>query len=171
MPNPSHDSKPPSPRIVFVCTYNRIRSPMAAALLTALSPELDKVDSCGVAINDSFADGFTIAVMAEVGIDLNNHTAKDVADMDLTTADMIVCFSETSYEVLCKMRKTLPTACDILYWPVYDPDLLAESRPRRLAGYRAVRDTIRQHLLTHFVDYIGENGGGIKNQPQNITGA
>lgn len=136
-------------RIVFVCTYNRIRSPMAAALSGAMQQDI-VADSCGVAISDGLADGFTIAVMNEVGLDLANHEAKDVTSLDLTGVDVIVCLSETSYEHLCKMRKTLPSACRIEYWPVYHPDLLAEGRQRRLAGYRAVRDDLRRLLAEYF---------------------
>ena len=149
----AHTANPQHGRIIFVCTYNRIRSPMAAALLADMHPDIAEIDSCGVAISDSLhslADGFTIAVMQELGIDVSQHEAKDVTDMALTEADMIVCFSETSYEALCRMRKTLPENCDVLYWPVYDPNLLAENREQKLSGYRAVRDAIRARLQQHF---------------------
>ncbi|MCG8620413.1 MAG: low molecular weight phosphatase family protein [Proteobacteria bacterium] len=140
---------PPPKRILFACTYNRIRSPMAAALMTALYPNQHQVDSCGVAISDAIGDGFTIAVMQEVGIDLTQHTAQDVASLDLDNTDMIICLSETSYEKICAMRGKLHQ-CDIHYWSIYDPDLLAETRANRLAGYRAVREALRTRLIQHF---------------------
>lgn len=141
---------PPTPkRILFACTYNRIRSPMAAALMSALYPNQHQVDSCGVAISDAIGDGFTIAVMQEVGIDLTNHSAQDVTSLNLDNTDMIICLSETSYEKICAMGGKLHQ-CDIHYWSIYDPNLLAENRENRLAGYRAVREALRTRLIKHF---------------------
>ena len=137
-------------RIIFACTYNRIRSPMAAALMSALYPNHTSITSCGVEIKDSIGDGFTIAVMQEVGIDLTHHASRDITSLAIHPSDTIICLSETSYETICRMRSNLPEACQIDYWSVYHPDLLAESRHRRLAGYRAVREELRARLIKHF---------------------
>ena len=53
--------------VLFACTYNAIRSPMAEGLLKKLHGKRIFVDSVGVRSHAS--DPFVVAVMQELGID------------------------------------------------------------------------------------------------------
>lgn len=78
-------------RIVFVCTGNTCRSPMAAGLARQiLGPEIF-VESAGLAAwaGDS-ASPQAIAVLKEHDIDLSSHRARPVNSQTLAEADWII---------------------------------------------------------------------------------
>lgn len=75
--------------VLFVCTGNTCRSPMAAALLKEQVPSL-QVKSAGIyASNGSAANPNTVAVLKEDDI-LIDHTASIVTAELLTWADVVL---------------------------------------------------------------------------------
>lgn len=135
-------------RVLFACTHNSIRSPMAEALMRWLYPDAGFVDSCGITVRDEIGDGFTIAVMGELGLDVTSHEPRSFNPAEDKQADLIVCFSEASFE---RARSFVSGESGLVeYWPVYDPDLVAEGREARLGAYRRVRDRIRLLLEERF---------------------
>lgn len=60
--------------ILFVCTHNAVRSPMAAALLDNAKPKAYYIQSAGLDIQD--IDGFAIAVLHEIDVDISTHQAQ-----------------------------------------------------------------------------------------------
>lgn len=75
--------------VLFVCTGNTCRSPMAAALLKDQAPSL-QVKSAGIyANNDSVANPNTVAVLKEDDI-LIDHAAAIVTTELLTWADVVL---------------------------------------------------------------------------------
>jgi len=136
-------------RILFACTHNKIRSPMAEAIMKAIySEHIIYVDSCGIDEGGGVGDGFTITVMREIGIDLLDHTPKSFDDLEEQKIDLVICFSEVSYEAACHTPSL--KADQIEYWPAYDPQLIAEGREARLAAYRNIRDQIKDMLTSRF---------------------
>lgn len=97
--------------ILFVCTGNLCRSPMAAGLLRHRLAEegLDtryRVNSAGVwAVNDQPATDKAIAVMAERGIDITEHIAHTINANDMTEAELILVMTRDHEQVL---RNTWP---------------------------------------------------------------
>ena len=91
--------------VLFVCTFNAIRSPMAEGLLRQQSGGAIEVASAGV--HTQLTDGFAIRVMRDIGIDMANHEGQTLEDVSLPEYDLIVTLSEpapVSYTHL-----TLPT--------------------------------------------------------------
>ena len=132
--------------ILFACTHNMIRSPIAEGLTKALFPNKVFVDSCG--IYAGVPDGFVITVMEEVGIDMSGHTPKSFGDLEDEYFDLIICFSPESHEVALKLAEGKSTEVD--YWPVFDAALGSDSREERLAAYREVRRIISEKLNERF---------------------
>ena len=58
--------------VLFACNFNRVRSPMAAALMRLIHGDRVFVDSCGLKEGEGI-DPFVVAVMDEVGADLSHH--------------------------------------------------------------------------------------------------
>ena len=132
--------------VLFACTHNMIRSPIAEGLTKAMFPNTIFVDSCG--IYAGVPDGFVITVMEEVGIDMSAHKPKSFADLDDEYFDLIICFSQESYDIAKDFAQGKST--DIAYWPVFDAALASDVRKERLAAYRQVREIISEKLKEQF---------------------
>jgi len=104
------------------------------------------VDSVGVRSHD--VDPFAVAVMREVGIEIGRHRAKTFAELDDTSFDMVVTLSPEAQHKAVEMTRVM--ACEVEYWPTFDPALTEGSRDATLAAYRAVRDQIARRLRTRF---------------------
>ena len=66
--------------VLFACSQNSVRSPMAEGLLKHLLGHRIYVDSAGVRSND--IDGFVVEVMEELGIDMSKHRSKTIDDLE-----------------------------------------------------------------------------------------
>ncbi len=85
-------------KVLFVCSGNICRSPMAAELLRdrAARGRLSHlvVDSAGtLGINGHPASAEAIAALDEIGLDLRGHRCRGLRESDLRTADLIVGMS------------------------------------------------------------------------------
>lgn len=110
------------------------------------------VQSAGVK-NDMEIDGFSVAVCAEMGVELSRHRSRSFDDMqalgdDLGQFDLIVALSSASQH----MALDLTRAChiDVEYWPIIDPTALGESRDAKLSAYRQARDQIKDRMIARF---------------------
>lgn len=137
--------KPPA-TILFACTHNMIRSPMAEALMKDKFGNRIFIDSCG--ITEGSPDGFAVTVMDEIGIDLKAHQPKCFADLEDEYFDLIICFSEASRDHALEFA--LGKSTEVEYWPIYDAALVSENRVERLQAYRQVRDEIIAGLKARF---------------------
>ncbi len=86
--------------ILFVCTGNTCRSPMAEGYLR--SKELDGITviSRGLASDGSPVSLNSKTAMAEVGIDISGHISRQITDRDINKADKIICLSPSHRAVL-----------------------------------------------------------------------
>lgn len=80
--------------VVFVCTGNRARSPLAAAFLAALvEPALVVVSSRGtLSTGPAPALREAVAAGAARGVDLSGHRSATIARGELANADLVVGF-------------------------------------------------------------------------------
>jgi len=132
--------------VLFACTYNAIRSPMAEGLLKKLHGKRIFVDSVGVRTHA--ADPFVVAVMQELGIDLSRHRSKTFAELADTSFDVVVTLSPEAQHKAVEMTRTM--ACEVEYWPTFDPTLVEGSRNATLQAYREVRDQLLRRLRQRF---------------------
>ena len=141
--------------VLFACTLNSIRSPMAEALLKHLHGRHIYVDSVGV--RDAEIDPFAVAVMDEVGIDISKHRAKTFDELEDTSFDLVVSLSPEAQHSAVELTRTM--ACEVEFWPVLDPTAVEGSREEMLEAYRMVRDHLRRRILERFPPGLG--GGGL----------
>lgn len=85
--------------IFFVCTGNTCRSPMAEYYLK--SKNLDNVDVCSRGFSGGEnANPNSIAVMQEIGIDINGHISASITADDISRADAIICMTDSHKQML-----------------------------------------------------------------------
>jgi protein-tyrosine-phosphatase len=134
--------------VLFACNLNRVRSPMAAALMRRRYGQAVVVDSCGLRPADE-VDPFVVAVMDEIGLDLEHHKPKGFADLDEDAVfDVVVSLTPEAQHRAVEMARGGPV--EIEYWPTFDPTLVEGSREQRLDAYRQVRDELDRRLLERF---------------------
>ncbi|MFC5356167.1 low molecular weight phosphatase family protein [Azospirillum himalayense] len=137
----------PVTSVLFACTYNMIRSPMAAAIMRHFHGTRVYVDSVGVREGDE-VDPFAVAVMEELGIDLSRHRCRSFEDLEDTNFDLIVSLSPEAQHRAIEMTRTM--ACDVEFWNTFDPTLVDGNREAMLDAYRKVRDGLLGKIKERF---------------------
>jgi protein-tyrosine-phosphatase len=132
--------------VLFCCTNNSIRSPMAEGLLKQLHGRRIFVDSVGVRSRP--IDGFVVAVMDELGIDMSKHRPKTFENLEDTSFDLIVSLSPEAQHKAVEMTRTM--ACVVEFWPTLDPSVVEGNREARVEAYRQVRDTLLRRIRERF---------------------
>ena len=139
--------------VLFACNFNRVRSPMAEALLKRIVGDRIYVDSCGLKYspdgdNGDGVDPFAEAVMAELGCDISGHQAKVFDELEDNSFDLVISFTPEAQHRAVEYARG--RAADIEYWPTFDPTLADGSREARLAAYRQVRDMLTERIMARF---------------------
>jgi protein-tyrosine-phosphatase len=125
--------------ILFVCTMNAVRSPMAAALARHLLGEGTRIDSAGVEAGE--LDPLAVEVMKEIGIALSTHRPRSLTDLHPGAYDLVVTLSREA-------DRSVSAGAE--YWPISDPTGAEGSREQRLLAYRGVRDELLKKLKSRF---------------------
>ena len=110
------------------------------------------VQSAGVR-NDLEIDGFSIAVCAEMTIELSRHRSRSFEEMqrlgdELSQFDLIVALSPASQRMALDLTRYYHLAVE--YWPILDPTALGDTREAKLSAYRQTRDQIRDRMIERF---------------------
>jgi protein-tyrosine-phosphatase len=140
--------------VLFACTFNSTRSPMAEALLKHWHRRRVYVDSVGVRAQE--IDPFVVLVMDELGIDVSRHRPKTFDELEDTSFDLVVSLSPEAQHQAVELTRTM--ACEVEFWPTFDPTAVEGSREEILSAYRLVRDQLRKRILERFP--LGPVGAG-----------
>ena len=132
--------------VLFACSQNAIRSPMAEAILKHLHGASIYVQSVGV--RTAQIDPFAVAVMEEIGIDLSRHRGRTFESLEDDSFDLVISLSPEAQHKAVEMTRTM--ACDVEFWNTFDPSAVEGSRETRLEAYRQVRDFLMRRILERF---------------------
>lgn len=138
--------KPPK-NVLFACTMNSIRSPMAAALVRRKFKDAIRADSCGV--YDGYLDPFMVQVMEDWGVDLAEHIPKNFDDMDLSKFDLVVVLTEAAKE---RAEELLGKNAPIVeFWETPNPtDEMFGPRDLRVMAYSDCRNFLDRKIARRF---------------------
>ena len=132
--------------VLFACTRNAIRSPMAEALLKHFHGARIYVQSVGV--RPARIDPFAVAAMEEMGIDVARHRQRSFDDLEDDSFDLVISLSPEAQHRAVEMTRHM--ACEVEFWNTFDPSLVEGSREMRLDAYREVRDSLMRRILERF---------------------
>jgi len=132
--------------VLFSCTHNAIRSPMAEGILKHLCGRQLFVDSVGARPGE--LDPFAVQVMDEIGIDISKHRPKAFEDLEDDSFDVIISLSPEAQHKAVELTRTM--ACEVLFWRTFDPSIVEGSRETRLDAFRQVRDQLIQRIKAQF---------------------
>ncbi|MBF0332840.1 MAG: arsenate reductase ArsC [Alphaproteobacteria bacterium] len=132
--------------VLFACTMNSVRSPMAEAIMKHLHGRKVFVDSVGV--KSAEIDGFAIAVMEEIGIDLRRHRSKTFDELEDESFDLVISLSPEAQHKAVDLTRGM--ACEVEFWNTFDPSLVEGDREARLEAYRTVRDELARRIKRRF---------------------
>jgi arsenate reductase (thioredoxin) len=128
-------------KVLFLCTGNSARSQMAEALLRRYAGDQFEVYSAG--LEPKGINPYTVQVMTEVGLDLSQHTSKDVFQyLGHVNFGYIITVCSNA-EARCPI---FPGISYRLYWPFDDPAAVEGTDDEKLVKFREVRDQIDERI-------------------------
>jgi protein-tyrosine-phosphatase len=140
----------PPGSVLFACTHNSIRSPMAAGLMRLRFGPLVRVESAGVRPSDEVS-AMAAFVMDEAGVDISESRPKGFEAFEEDQEgrfDLIVSLSPEAHHRALDLVPKLGKAAE--YWPTFDPSLTEGSREQVLLEYRSVRDGLERRIAARF---------------------
>lgn len=136
-----------SPRsVLFCCTSNAIRSPMAEAITKRFYGQQIFVDSAGVV--RGMLHPLAIEALDEIGIDLSRHRPKVFGDLEDQSFDLVISLSPQAQHKAMDLTRYM--ACEVEFWNTFDPTLVEGSRETQLDAFRTVRDELQRKILARF---------------------
>lgn len=135
-------------RVLFACSLNIIRSPIAAGILEHLAGQRLLVASAGVRAGKS--DPFAAEVMDEIGVNIKKHKPRAIADLKDQTFDLIISLSPEAHHQALELTRTMPAAVE--YWPTFDATASADpgDHEKTLEAYRLVREQLFRRIKQRF---------------------
>jgi protein-tyrosine-phosphatase len=136
---------PPRPQsVLFACTFNTVRSPMAEGIARCYFGREIYFASAGLKRGEP--DPFAIAAMEEIGVDISRHKPHTFEDLEDSNFDLIVTLSPEAHHKALEFTRAM--AVDVVYWPT--PDATAAighgSREAVLDAYRDVRERLTKRI-------------------------
>ncbi len=128
--------------VLFCCTFNAVRSPMAEAIARYYFGREIYFASAGVKAGE--LDPFAVAAMDDIGIDISRFHPHTFEDLEDSSFDLIVSLSPEAHHRALEFTRTL--AVEVVYWPTIDPSAVQGSREHVLDAYRSVRDGLKQRI-------------------------
>lgn len=127
-------------RILFLCTGNSCRSQMAEAWTNRFKGDHFEAYSAGV--QPKRIDPRAVKAMAEAGVDISGHKAKDVHALGNMEFDYVITLCDNARES-CPY---FPAKTKLIHKGFEDPLKLAETarnEEEAMAHYRRIRDEIK----------------------------
>ena len=131
-------------RVLFICTHNAARSQMAEGLLRALYGNRYEIFSAGT--EPGRVSPYAIRVMAEIRIDIGTHRSKGLQEFLDQTFDYVITVCDHAKES-CPY---FPGGKKILHKSFEDPSALNGTEEEIMAGFRRVRNEIRNWIENEF---------------------
>lgn len=132
--------------VLFACNLNAVRSPMAEGIAKHFFGHQISFNSVGVRSGD--VNGFAVAALDEIGIDISNHTPMSFGDLEDSEYDLVISLTPEAQHQAVELTRTM--SCDLEYWPTADPGDISGSRDTIMEAFRTLRDTLAERIKERF---------------------
>lgn len=132
--------------VLFVCTLNSIRSPMAEGLMKKRFGQKVYSQSCGISTGE--LNQLMVTIMSEVGIDMSAHTSRSLEDLGDTSFDLVVAFTQDAGDAARAIFDDSDTEIEV--WALPDPTAGAHDVRAMMNNYRSLRENIDMRLVRRF---------------------
>lgn len=148
-------------KVLFVCTGNTCRSPMAEALFSRMlelsgHPDEIKAESAGLYAWENYqATPEAIEVMSQLGIDLSSHRARPLNEEMVQEADLILTMTRSHRD---QLQEVFPDLKDKIYTLAEYAGRPEEEIPdpfgKNIEAYQQALEQIKS-LLERVIDQLG----------------
>jgi arsenate reductase (thioredoxin) len=133
--------------VLFICSYNSVRSQIAEALLRARCGEKYTVFSAGIA--PAGINPHAVKVMQEIGIDMSSARSKSLTMFAGKKFDYVITLCD---QARLAASSTLPHGTHNVHQGFISPSEVRKNKAEILLDFRKLRDEISTWLLEIFPD-------------------
>ena len=133
--------------VLFICSYNSVRSQIAEALLRARCGERYEVFSAGIA--PAGINPYAVKVMQEIGIDISHARSKPLTFFTGKKFDYVITLCD---QVRLAASSTLPHGNYNSHQGFVSPSEIRKNKNEILMDFRKLRDDISIWLQEIFPD-------------------
>lgn len=151
-------------KLLFVCTGNSCRSPMAEALVRAEAEERGlpvTARSAGVSAGGGAASEGAVEAVGEIGLDLSDHRSTALSEELVAWADLVLCMGQSHLWQVADLGGEAKARLITEFLPEDDP---RRGRPvldpvgGKLEVYRRTRELLRDAVVG-LLDRFPADGG------------
>jgi len=140
--------------VLFICSFNSVRSQIAEGLLNARCKDRYTVFSAGIA--PAGLNPYAVEVMKEAGIDISAQKSKQLNHFTTTRFDYVITMCD---RVKAAVPKSIPKGETIIHRGFVSPSDIGENKVQILADFRALRDDINAWLTEIFPECPDNRSG------------
>lgn len=140
-------------KIVFLCSGNTSRSPMAEGIFKKMVRDID-VSSAGFLLESGErADEYAILVCSKHGIDLTDFRTTNISDVDFGNVDLVLTATTSNRDKIRKFYPNINAYTIKEYSGAYDDldikDPLSESLGDYVVCYFEIKEVLEKILEIH----------------------
>ncbi len=133
--------------VLFCCDFNASRSVIAESIMKDWYDNTLEVASAGVSC-DEIVNGFAIAVMKEIHINIQNHEPRLIKRLEYTPFDLVVTLTENSNLAIQNLNWSQKTTLE--HWDIPSPINPNLGYQQQLEAFRKTRDALIKLILVRF---------------------
>ena len=132
--------------VLFMCSMNAIRSPMAEEIAKRILPKSTYVQSAGA--RKGKPDPFLEIILEEAGMAGAVHEPRALNELEDDFFDLVITLSPEAHH--CALELTRAHRVEVEYWPTPDPSTAVGTREQIIEAYRDVFRRLRMRIETRF---------------------
>jgi arsenate reductase (thioredoxin) len=134
--------------VLFVCSFNSVRSQIAEGLLNARCGNYYQAFSAGIA--PAGLNPYVITVMKEAGIDISSQKSKKISTFSGIRFDYVITLCDRVNQAV---TGSIPAGVIMIHRGFVSPSEIRKNKAEILMDFRTLRDDIDAWLSEIFPEY------------------